>query len=247
MSVDRADGHAAGGPKARTITDPVTYLRRTPLRRAMEQQGAPTWLPIAGTAVVGRLREAEEIGTLGLADLTPLPRLGFKGRGTIPAMQARGVTVDNAPNRAFRQADGGLCLVLAATEVLLLGALGGDGEHLEQLEGTWCIADEERTYPVPRRDSHAWFGLAGSGVPAMFAKICGVDLRPHRFPDLSIAQTSVARLNSIVVRADQAGLPVYHLLADSASAVYLLECLLDAAEEFDGRLVGVQAFMGKAT
>lgn len=70
----------------------------------------------------------------------------------------------------------------------------------------------------------------------MMAKLCAVDLRPHRFTDLCAAQTSVARLNSIVLRADTANQLTYHLLADSASAVYLLACLIDSAAEFGGRL-----------
>ena len=69
----------------------------------------------------------------------------------------------------------------------------------------------------------------------MLAKLCAVDFRTHRFPDFSIAQTSVARLNSIVLRADAGGEPTYHLLADSASSAYMLACLEDAAEEFGGR------------
>jgi sarcosine oxidase subunit gamma len=225
------------------MTDPTTFSRRSPLRRAMEKLKAPQWRAVGDGALLDQAGEADAIGPLGIADLTPLPRLGFKGRGTLPAMRSRGVVVENEPNRAFRQPDGGLCLVLAATEVLLLGPLEGDGAGLDAFERSWRIEDGERTYPVPRRDSHAWFGLAGSAVPAMFAKLCGVDLRPHRFPDLSIAQTSVARLNAIVVRADHAGRPAYHLLADSAAAGYLLDCVLDAAEEFGGQIVGARAFI----
>jgi sarcosine oxidase subunit gamma len=96
-------------------------------------------------------------------------------------------------------------------------------------------------YVVPRADSHAWFLVTGNEAAAMFAKICGVDLRPHRFADLAIAQTSVARLSAIVIRADVAGTPGYHLLADSASAEFLYDVLLDAMAEFGGGPVGLQA------
>ena len=75
----------------------------------------------------------------------------------------------------------------------------------------------------------------------MFAKLCAVDLRPAKFADLSIAQTSVARLSAIVIRDDRADSLAYHLLADSASAAYLWECLFDAMTEFDGRPVGLTA------
>ena len=75
----------------------------------------------------------------------------------------------------------------------------------------------------------------------MFAKLCGVDLRPAKFPDLAIAQTSVAWLSAIVLRDDRGGTPAYHLLADSAAAAYLWDCLVDAMAEFDGRPAGLAA------
>jgi sarcosine oxidase, subunit gamma len=173
---------------------------------------------------------------LAIIDLWEWPRLGFKGRGTLPAIQKRGIVVENQPNRAFRQPDGALCLVLAASEVFLLGARAGDDSGFAKLEADWRIEDGERAYPMPRRHSHAWFAVQGEAAPDMLSKLCAIDFRPHRFDDLSIAQTSVARLNAIVLRADVEDLLTYHVLADSASEVYLLSCLKDAAEEFGGSM-----------
>jgi hypothetical protein len=64
--------------------------------------------------------------SIDIFDLSDLPRSGFKGGGTLAAMQARGLKLEDQPNRAFRQDDDVLCLVLAATEVFLLASLGGD-------------------------------------------------------------------------------------------------------------------------
>src|SRR4051812_10991956 len=97
-----------------------------------------------------RGRRPEMSGGIRIADLSHLPRLGFKGRGTIAAMQARGLTVQATPNRAFRQTDGGLCLVLAPGEVFLLSNLAGEGQRFDALERDWRIEDEEWTYPMPR-------------------------------------------------------------------------------------------------
>lgn len=182
---------------------------------------------------------------LVIADLSELPRLGFKGRGTLPAMQARGLQIENEPNRAFRQSDGSLCMVLAASEVFLLGAPDGEKANFDALESGWRIEDGEKTYPMPRRHSHAWFALGGDTAPELFSKICAVDLRRHIFGDLAIAQTSVARLNAIVLRADVACHHVYHLLADSSASAYMLACLKDAAEEFGGKVTGVPEFTSR--
>ncbi len=219
------------------MTDPASHLRRSPLRRALETAGA-TWRDLGDTAIADIAAPASAIQTLAIADLSPLPRLGFKGRGTIDAMKKRGVIVEATPNKAFRQPGGGLCLVLAPGEVILLSNMTGNGAKLDEMHDGWKLDDAERTYPLLRNDSHAWFRIVGAKSPAMFAKICGVDLRADKFNDLSIAQTSVAKLSAIIVRADIGGLVAFHVLADSASALYFLDCLRDAAQEFGGQLTG---------
>ncbi len=220
------------------MSTPLSHLVRTPLRRLLEAEGAH-WAELRDAAVADRVGQSGDAPALGIADLSPLPRLGFKGRGTIDAMKKRGVVVEAEPNRAFRQPDGGLVLCLAPGEVILLGPLDGDGSRLDAMLGDWKLEDEERTYPLLRRDSHAWFAVVGYKAPEMFSKICAVDLRRDKFPDLAIAQTSVAKMSAIIVRADSVRLPVYHVLADSAAALYFCSCLTDAAQEFGGRLVGL--------
>ena len=228
------------------MTGPQDFHRRTPLYRALNAEGAP-WAALPDAAIADRPDQDGAAARLGIADLTPLPRLGFKGRGTVQAMRSRGISLEGVANRAFAQADGSLCLVLAASEVVLLSNPAGDGSRLADLEQGYRIEDGEGTYPVPRRDASAWFAVTGSMAPEMFSKLCGIDLRPHRFENLMIAQTSVARLNAVVVRADLGRVLAFHVLADSASAAYFLECIRDAAQEFDGRLVGVSALRGLET
>lgn len=224
------------------MTTPDQFPRRTPLRTALDRAGA-SWAPLGDAAIADGLGSAGDARHLAMADLSPLPRLGFKGRETIAAMQKRGVVVEAQPNRAFRQPDGGLCLVLAPGEVILLGSLAGNRAPLDDLLKDWTMESGERTYPLLRGDSHAYFLVTGSKSPDLFAKICGVDLRPDKFADLSIAQTSVAKLSAIVVRADIGGTLAFHILADSASALYFWECLTDAALEFGARVVGHQAII----
>lgn len=187
---------------------------------------------------------------LGLADLSPMPRTGFKGKGTADWLAAQGVRVPTESNRAVAQGGGALAARLAPGEVLILGTLAGADDLPAHLNAAWASAPvqpkEPRGFPVPRVDSHAWFLLTGACAPAMFAKLCGVDLRPGKFPVGHIAQTSIARLSGIVIRDDKGGLPAYHLLADSASAGYLWDCLRDAMGEFDGKPIGLRALRALA-
>jgi sarcosine oxidase subunit gamma len=189
--------------------------------------------------------EAAAARRLALTDLSPLPRTGFKGKGTTEWLAAQGVRVADDSNRALAQDGGALAARLAPSEVLILGALSGADGLPARLMAAWAQAPvpprEPRGFPVPRADSHAWFLVTGVCAPAMFAKICGVDLRPRTFPQGRIAQTSIARLNGVIIRDDAGGAPAFHLLADSASAAYLWSCLRDAMTEFDGIPVGLSA------
>jgi sarcosine oxidase subunit gamma len=222
------------------MIEPKEFARRSPLTHRLAEQGA-AWGALADAAYADTIGPEISVPPIVIADLSPLPRLGFKGRGTIAAMQSRAIELDAVPNRAYRQPDGGLCLVLGPGEVILLAGLDGSGQRLQQLEAGWRIEDEGRTYPLPRRDSHAWLAVAGAAAPEMFAKLCAIDLRADKFPDLAVTQTSIAKMSAILTRADLGATPVFHLLVDSAAAVYFCNCLLDAADEFGGRIAGLGA------
>jgi sarcosine oxidase subunit gamma len=96
-------------------------------------------------------------------------------------------------------------------------------------------------YLVPRGAASYWFLITGQCAAAMFAKLCGVDMRLHKFPVNTVAQTSVARSGAIIIRCDLERVPAFHLLGDSASAIYIWDCLRDAMEEFGGEPIGISA------
>jgi sarcosine oxidase subunit gamma len=218
----------------------TALARRSFVHRKLVPHGA-RFVEINGGLVALDYGDRDETATaarLGLADLCLLPRTGFKGPKVIPTLEAQGIEL-TVPNQAVRQADGGLAAVLAMTEVLVLAPLSGDASQIRTLERGWSLDQADGCYLVPRQDSHFWFALTGDKASGTLAKICGVDLRLARFADLGIAQTSVARSNCVIVRADLGALPTFHLLGDSASAGYMWDCLLDAMAEFSGRPVGL--------
>jgi sarcosine oxidase subunit gamma len=226
---------------------PTDLRRRSCVHRRLAALGA-RFTEINGGLLPQQYGDADESAAaarLGLAELSLLPRTGFKGAKVIPALEAQGIEL-TVPNQAVRQADGGLAAVLAMTEVLILAPLSGDGDRIRALERGWSLDQADGCYLAPRQDSHFWFALTGDQASATLAKICGVDLRVARFADLSVAQTSVAHSNCVVIRADLGALPTFHLLGDSASADYMWDCLLDAMAEFDGRPVGLAALQRAA-
>lgn len=230
------------------MTAPMDFPCRSFVYRKLLDLGA-NFEPLHDFAVASDFGdpagEEETARRLGLADLSPLPRTGFKGAGTADWLAGQGLEVPEESNRARRQKNGLLLARLAPAEMLVLGGLAGAREALAGLEAAWRAAgvppSSPRGYPVPRQHSHFWFLVAGTHAAAMFAKICGVDLRPATFSVGRIAQTSVARMNAVVIRDDLGDVPAYHLLGDGASGAYLWDCLLDAMAEFDGAPVGWRA------
>ncbi len=189
--------------------------------------------------------ERTQARRLGLVDLSPLPRTGFKGREAIVWLKEQGLTIGDENNRAWVQGQlqGPVVARLADTEALILSDIAAKIGLCLRLDKNYLNERPARCYHVPRRDGSAWFAVTGEHAGSMFAKLCGVDLRHHKFPTGSIAQTSLARMNVIVIRSDLGNTPVFFLVFDSASADYLWGCLKDAIAEFDGAPVGHAALL----
>jgi len=228
--------------------EPHAQLRRSFVYRKLRDLGA-RFEVIKGGAMAMDLGaaalEADIARNLGLTDLSPLPRTGFKGTGAVEWLAAQGLAIGAESNRGYLQPGGEVALRLAPTEIFLIDSLAGTGALVEKLNQAWSwgVARPRKLigYPMPRADSHGWFALSGKRTPEMFAKICGIDLRLDKFENGRIAQTSIAKMSGIILRQDRGELPVFHLLADSASADYLWDCLLDAMAEFKGAPVGLAA------
>ncbi|WP_024656280.1 sarcosine oxidase [Pseudomonas syringae USA007] len=169
-----------------------------------------------------------------LEDLTDLPRVGFRGTQTADYLTARGFSLPETPNRAVTQPDGSHVARLSQTEYLLLGSRLDQGQRIADEEARWEL-DHSAHYLLPREDSHAWLQLSGACVAQVMAKVCGVDLRPQAFGPGSVAQTSAARINVIVINVGAQNELCLQILFDRASLAYFKNAMLDAMAEFGGR------------
>lgn len=176
-----------------------------------------------------------------LVDLTNLSRVGFRGADSAAYLQQLGYDLPGAPNLAVQQGNAEWVARLSKTEYLLLGTLQDFGEHVAQLEQSWQM-DDRTNYLLPRQDSHAWFRLSGQYSVAVMAKLCAIDMSAQAFCSGAIAQTSVARINAIVINVSR-DFPAFNILCDRASALYLWHVLVDAMTEFDGQVIGVNALI----
>lgn len=217
---------------------------RSPIDAALRAAGAAFGAHAGVAAVTDYGDPGAEIAAsrrLGLADLSPLPRVGFRGPGAREWLAAQGVDLPEEPICARVQPDGSIAITRSCTEVLVLGRTRGVDSLCARLEAGAAEAQRARAYSLPRFDGMFWFALTGASAVDCLAKLCGVDMRGAAFPVDSVAHTSLARLSAVIVRVDLGDTPAFHLLGDSASAEYAWASLLDAMQEFRGKPVGLRA------
>lgn len=230
------------------VIEPAAFTRRSFIYRRLAVAGATfAAMSEAGAEAAvaldfgDRAGEIECARRLGLADLSPLPRTGFKGHGALAWLSAQGLGGLGTDNRADLQPDGALAARLAPTEALIIGNLHAQDDLCAGLDTAHDAESPAGCHKVMRREASFHFVLAGADGAAIMAKLCGVDLRERSFPAGAIAQTSVARVSMIVIRTDLGRTPAFHLLGDSASAGYVWDAIGDAMAEFNGAPVGLAA------
>ncbi len=223
----------------------TNFITRSPHYRTLQAEGAQ-FIELNGAALVdnyGQSTEQEiaQAKLLGIADLCMLPRTGFKGQEAIQWTHLQGAEIGAQNNCCYIQNNGSIIARLADTEVLVLNAMNDKQNQCILFDNAYQQEKPIKCYSVPRFNSSAWFLITGQYSSDMFAKMCGVDLRTHKFSNYAIAQTSVARLNAIIIRNDIHDIPAFHFLFDNASADYMWSCFKDAFREFHGTPIGYTA------
>lgn len=186
--------------------------------------------------------DQQAIEHCALIDLTHLSRVGFRGQDSANYLKELGFQLPEKANFSIQQENGTLVARLSATEYLILGGLSDFGESVAQLEAHWSMT-EKQIFLLPRQDSHAWLQLTGIHIAQVMAKFCAVDLNAASFLPGHVVQTSIARINAIIVNVSDEYTPKFNILYDRAAAVYLWDVLVDAIREFDGQVVGVNALI----
>lgn len=224
---------------------PEDFDRRIPAYRAHAALGA-TFEAVGDVAAVWNygdpVGEAAALDTLAFLDLNALPRCGFKNEGAPQWLASKGVAIPDTANRAVRQTDGGLCARLGGTDMLVVCDPSGHGSLPRRLLMDWAADSvRPRGWDAHREDGFCWFLLMGSRAPEFWSRVCSVDMRPGSFADLDVAQTRAFGLGGVIVRADIAGIPGYHMFFDIACSDYLIHCVPTVMTEFGGRLAGLSA------
>lgn len=214
--------------------DPQHDLRRSPVYPRLQTAGAR--FVESGDTVIASAYPDTPAPPLGLVDLSPQPRTGIKGPRAWSWLDDQGWPVPDANNTTAATSEGDVVLRLSDRESVVAAQPTGTGEAIERLE---AAIPGDGVWHTPRRDSHCAFLLRGDDAVSCLAKVCGIDFRHQHFPEGTIAQTSVARLNSIVCRMPHRATPSFLILADTASAIWFWDNLLDSMDEFGGGPLGV--------
>ncbi|CZF86038.1 hypothetical protein [Grimontia marina] len=178
------------------------------------------------------IEQEHHLSSISFYDATTSNRIGFRGAQVAAFLEAHGILIPEQPNRALKTSNGLWILRLGHTEFWLVDKKDQNTDAMIELEKE---ADQrEQVTRLYCQHSHALFVLTGDDCPEMFAKVCAVDLSGVTFKRGCIAQTSVARVSSVVVNVSKSEFEQtrFLIMSDISSADYLWKALDDAAEEF---------------
>ena len=211
--------------------------RRSPLHERLAPL-ATAWQELHGYRVCMRVRHAHAAAAPWLADLSHLPRIGFKGRATSAWLASQGLSLPAAPNQWRRDVSGTVVARLAAQDFLITEDLDGAAGVAQTLGERWHSAPPRGVYLLPRQHGLVTIALGGAAANDVLARLCAVDLGPTAFAEHAIAQTQVALSSAIVMRAPGAKGAGYRLLVDTSLALYLWDVLHDVVAALGGGVLG---------
>ena len=207
--------------------------RQSPVRHLLEASGA-TMRDVAdgsfAVAIQSAEVEARASRRLALCDLSPLRKLGVKGRGAAAWLAGLGVA---APDSVFDTTvlpAGGIAARVGANEFFLEDGIGGQTvrELSHQLD--------EQGGEVRRVDREdATFVLLGAASGEVLAQTCGIDFR--QFKTSQLALTRIAAVSCAILK-DSIAASAWRIWVDPSYAEYLWEALVEISQSLDGEMVG---------
>ena len=207
------------------------------MHEAVEALGA-NWGEVSGTLLAldfgSPEAEARSALTLGLCDLSALPKLGLKGRGAADWLATQGIDVPSDTFEARQLEPEGIAVRLGDDEYFVESGLSGQpvavlSDRFGQAQGN--------TYRVERQD--ATFVLTGSSALTVMAQVCGVNL--EEASAWRLVYSRVAGVSAALLLTSVDKMPQWRVWVDSASAPYLWGQLSQICLELGGQVVGAGA------
>ena len=165
-----------------------------------------------------------------IIDCTSVSRFGLRGTGSYDWLSVHGFPVPEI-NHAVVNASGMLMFRLGRNDIAISGNSEGPLGVAATAEA-WSKAEGRNGFDAYRRDSWAHIVVSGPAATELMAELTDVDLRDKSLPALTVAQTRLLHVDTIIVRTDLAGVPGYELFCDIASRAYVLEGIQHLARSY---------------
>lgn len=210
-------------------------LRLSPIHDRL--QALPgTWRTIHGMpSLVSRSTDAAWAARMGIADRSPLPRLGVKGAKAGDWLSQQGLPIPHRPNSWHPLPEGGIVARLGLTEFLVEDGLNGT------IVPPLVIASENppsRVYPVLRQDLA--LGLVGDRVHDLLRQTCSFNFQALDLDDRPVVLTSMVGVAVTVLPGVHRGQPWYRLWCDGTFGTYFWQTLVQIGTELGGGAIGTE-------
>jgi heterotetrameric sarcosine oxidase gamma subunit len=167
---------------------------------------------------------------LQLSDLTGVQITLIQGEARA-VLQTDGASVPAKPGEVINMA-GGLLACLTLTNFYWFGLTPSaklpDVVELNQA----LVKNQSFTHATDFTHGKAVLKISGSAAPELLSKICGLNFSHKTFPNLYAAQTSAAKIKTLIVRCDENSQVTYYLHVDRPLGQYFWEVVGDAGREF---------------
>lgn len=110
--------------------------------------------------------------------------------------------------------------------------------HTVEQEIARTANDDQFVSVVDQTSALAGLLIAGPAGRALLSKLCALSFHPDTFPDLHVAQSSLATVHATIIRNDLGDVPAFEIYVDRSYAVYVWESVVDAGHEFGIAPVG---------
>jgi heterotetrameric sarcosine oxidase gamma subunit len=178
---------------------------------------------------------------VGMAEHGHVTKLRLQGPGVPDALAKLGNvpaigTVTGATVSSSRSGVDVQIARLAATEAWLTASAGDHDGLLTTVEP---LLQDGSVFDLT--SSFSGVQLVGPHAASVVASLTDLDLRQSNMPDLACAQTTLAEVYGLIVRADIWGLLSYRLYFGREYGMYVWESLIEAGEAYGMALIGSEA------
>jgi sarcosine oxidase subunit alpha len=215
-------------------------VKRTPIFELAQRQGA-SFAEVDGWLVVERFGDDRpvtpgESAPLALVDCSARAKVLVEGASAASVIERAWQVSAPAINRGQRLPEGVVCC-LRQDRYFLSGPPGAGRQFMATVEAAAQEDDGLLTVTgVTHGRAELW--LLGNEARELLSRLCGLDLHPQIFPDLTARETSVAKTKQLLIRADLGGQPAYALVGARSLGAYLWQTVVAAGHDMDLQLRG---------